>query len=335
MATGSGKTFTAISAIYRLIKYAKAERVLFLVDRANLGRQTFTEFQQYVAPDDQPQVHRALQRPAPALELHRPDGQGLHLARSSGSTRSWPAIPSWTSRSRRARCSIPSSASPHRSRLPTTRPPDRDLRRHLHRRMPPLDLQPLAPGARILRRLPDRPDRHAEQAGVRLLQPEPGHGVHPRAGRDRRVNVPFDVYPIRTRITEQGSTVEAGYQVDYRDKPTRETRWERARRGPDLHRPAARPRRGRDGPDPDRRPHLPRQALHRDLPRPDRGAEDADLRQGRHPRRRHRPDRARGVRQGQRLLPEDHLPHHRRSSRRSCSPSSATTTTRASWSRST
>jgi type I restriction enzyme R subunit len=44
MATGSGKTFTAISAIYRMIRHADARRVLFLVDRANLGRQTFNEF---------------------------------------------------------------------------------------------------------------------------------------------------------------------------------------------------------------------------------------------------------------------------------------------------
>ena len=52
MATGSGKTFTAVSSIYRLIKFAGARRVLFLVDRSNLGRQTFKEFQQYVTPDD-------------------------------------------------------------------------------------------------------------------------------------------------------------------------------------------------------------------------------------------------------------------------------------------
>ena len=50
MATGSGKTFTAISFIYRLIKYAGARRVLFLVDRGNLGRQTKKEFDQYVSP---------------------------------------------------------------------------------------------------------------------------------------------------------------------------------------------------------------------------------------------------------------------------------------------
>tara|TARA_R110002167_G_scaffold77944_8_gene216084 strand:- start:11942 stop:14773 length:2832 start_codon:yes stop_codon:yes gene_type:complete len=50
MATGSGKTFTSASFIYRLIKFADAKRVLFLVDRANLGRQTLREFQQYISP---------------------------------------------------------------------------------------------------------------------------------------------------------------------------------------------------------------------------------------------------------------------------------------------
>jgi type I restriction enzyme R subunit len=52
MATGSGKTFTAVSFAYRLIKYAGAKRVLFLVDRGNLGKQTNNEFQQYTTPDD-------------------------------------------------------------------------------------------------------------------------------------------------------------------------------------------------------------------------------------------------------------------------------------------
>lgn len=52
MTMGSGKTFLAISAAYRLIKFADAKRVLFLVDRANLGRQALKEFQQFVTPDD-------------------------------------------------------------------------------------------------------------------------------------------------------------------------------------------------------------------------------------------------------------------------------------------
>ena len=50
MATGSGKTFTAISFIYLLIKFGGARRVLFLVDRANLARQTKKEFDQYASP---------------------------------------------------------------------------------------------------------------------------------------------------------------------------------------------------------------------------------------------------------------------------------------------
>lgn len=52
MATGSGKTYTAVSFVYRLIKFSKARRILFLVDRSTLARQTLKEFQQYVSPDD-------------------------------------------------------------------------------------------------------------------------------------------------------------------------------------------------------------------------------------------------------------------------------------------
>ena len=50
MATGSGKTFTAVNTCYRLAKFAGARRILFLVDRNNLGRQTLNEFQQFSSP---------------------------------------------------------------------------------------------------------------------------------------------------------------------------------------------------------------------------------------------------------------------------------------------
>ncbi len=75
MATSSGKTYTAVNFVYRLIKLAGARRVLFLVDRGNLGDQTLkdwsssdktssegearrvsagsaNQFQQFVTPDD-------------------------------------------------------------------------------------------------------------------------------------------------------------------------------------------------------------------------------------------------------------------------------------------
>ena len=52
MATGAGKTFTAVSFIYRLLKFAKAKRVLFLVDTKNLGEQAEQEFMKFVPQDD-------------------------------------------------------------------------------------------------------------------------------------------------------------------------------------------------------------------------------------------------------------------------------------------
>lgn len=50
MATGAGKTFTAATLAYRLLAHADAKRILFLVDRNNLGRQTLKEFQTYRPP---------------------------------------------------------------------------------------------------------------------------------------------------------------------------------------------------------------------------------------------------------------------------------------------
>ena len=52
MATGSGKTYTAIASIYRLLKYADAKRILFLVDTKNLGEQAEQEFMAHVPSDD-------------------------------------------------------------------------------------------------------------------------------------------------------------------------------------------------------------------------------------------------------------------------------------------
>ena len=52
MATGAGKTYAAITSVYRLLKFAKARRVLFLVDTRNLGKQAEQEFQAYKPNDD-------------------------------------------------------------------------------------------------------------------------------------------------------------------------------------------------------------------------------------------------------------------------------------------
>ncbi len=52
MATGAGKTFTAITAAYRMLKFGKTNRILFLVDTKSLGEQAEREFLAYRPNDD-------------------------------------------------------------------------------------------------------------------------------------------------------------------------------------------------------------------------------------------------------------------------------------------
>lgn len=68
MATGAGKTFTAITEAYRLIKFGKMNRILFLVDTRSLGAQAEREFMAYTPGDD----------PRPLSSIY-----GIHRLRSS------------------------------------------------------------------------------------------------------------------------------------------------------------------------------------------------------------------------------------------------------------
>lgn len=52
MATGAGKTFTAITAVYRMLKFGKFNRILFLVDTKSLAEQAENEFNAYMPNDD-------------------------------------------------------------------------------------------------------------------------------------------------------------------------------------------------------------------------------------------------------------------------------------------
>lgn len=69
MATGAGKTFTAVTESYRLLRYGGFRRILFLVDRNNLGDQTQREFQNYATPTTagaSPSFTTTTNSPAPA-----------------------------------------------------------------------------------------------------------------------------------------------------------------------------------------------------------------------------------------------------------------------------
>ena len=50
MATGTGKTFTTVSSIYRLLKSGYAKRILFLVDRRALAAQTISAISAFQTP---------------------------------------------------------------------------------------------------------------------------------------------------------------------------------------------------------------------------------------------------------------------------------------------
>lgn len=52
MATGAGKTFTAATFMYRLLKHADAKRILFVIDTKNLGEQAEQEFMSFQPNDD-------------------------------------------------------------------------------------------------------------------------------------------------------------------------------------------------------------------------------------------------------------------------------------------
>ena len=73
MATGAGKTFTAITSVYRLLKFGGAKRVLFLVDTRNLGKQAHQEFMAYQPVDDArkfTELYGVQRLASPAIDPH-------------------------------------------------------------------------------------------------------------------------------------------------------------------------------------------------------------------------------------------------------------------------
>lgn len=226
MTMGSGKTYTAVSFIYRLIKFANARRVLFLVDRSNLGRQTRREFQQYVTPDDGRKftelynvqhltsntldpVSRVcittIQRlysmlsgePELDAELEEPSGFDVLPYDEQPKEVSYnPQIPIETF--------------------------DFIVTDECHRSIYHLWRQVLEYFDAFIIGLTATPSKQTLGFFNQNLVTEYGHE---RAVADG-VNVGYEVYRIQTEITEKGSKVDAGYWIDKRDKLTRKLRWE-------------------------------------------------------------------------------------------------------------
>ena len=309
MATGSGKTFTAIGFIYRLIKFAGARRVLFLVDRGNLGRQAKKEFDAYVSPYNNYKFGEEY------IVQHLQGNNLDTTARVTISTiqRMFSMLKGRELADEDDEHSTEEIESLFKQPEPIDYNPQYPIETFdiiVTDEAPPQHLQPVAPGARILRRPPDRPDRHAQQADLRLLQPEPGDGVRPRAGRGRRRERQLRRLPHQDR-GDRGRRQGGGRLLarSARQGHPRQARLA-ARRRLRLRARRARPQRADARPDPHHRPHAARQAGQRDLfPGSTGAAQDPGLRQGRQPRREDRRDPARGVRPRQRVRAEDHLPH--------------------------
>ena len=311
MATGAGKTFTACTFIYRLIKL-RGRQAHPVPGRSQQPRRPDAEgISELRAAGRRPHVHRDLHRPASARNRIDPDAKVVitTIQRLYAMLRGRGAGRRGRGRLRASRPGATTTASCARS--PTTRDPDRDLRLHRHRRMPPLDLRPVAAGAGVLRCLTHRPDRHALEAHARLLQPEPGRRISLRAVRRGRGQCRLRglSHPHRRSPRRAATWSKAGFPVPVRDRRTRAIRYEQL--DEDLTYAGKELDRSVTVPEPD--PHGARRATRTGsspISSPGRrvGAQDPDLRQGRQPRRGDRPARARGLRRGQRLRQEDHLP---------------------------
>src|SRR5574340_519723 len=225
MATGSGKTFTSISAIYRLIKFAGARRILFLVDRGNLADQTLKEFQQYVSPYNNFKFSEEyiVQR----LQGNQLDTTArvcictIQRLYSMLKGRDLPADLEEVS----VGAALAAITTPEPIEYNPSIPIetfDIIVTDEAHRSIYNLWAQVLEYFDASLIGLTATPGKQTFGFFHQNLVMEYNHEMAVADG----VNVNYDVYRIKTAITEGGSKVEAGYYVEKQERDTRKTRWE-------------------------------------------------------------------------------------------------------------
>jgi type I restriction enzyme, R subunit len=226
MASGGGKTFTACNFSYRLIKYAKARRILFLVDRNTLGRQTYKEFQQFATPDDGRKFtelynvqHMQSNKLDPVSKVCITTIQRLY-SMLKGEAEFDPA---------QEEGSMFDLAALIKEPLPVTYNPalpietfDFIITDECHRSIYNLWRQVLEYFDAFTIGLTATPSKQTFGFFNQNLVMEYNHDQAVADG----VNVDFDLYRIRTVISEHGSTVNAGFYVDKRNRLTRRMRWE-------------------------------------------------------------------------------------------------------------
>lgn len=222
MATGAGKTFTAVTQSYRLLKHGGFERILFLVDRNNLADQTLGEFQNYRTPDDG-------RRFTELYNVNKLSSAGL-----LGSTKVTISTIQRVFRFIKAG-EVSDADDPDIDDYV----PDAPVTVSYSEALPPetFDLVIVDEAHRsiygVWRGVLEYFDAHVvgltatpgKQTFAFFRQNLVSDYTYPESVADG-VNVDFDVYRIRTKISDQGSHIDAGTIVPKVDRRTREQRLE-------------------------------------------------------------------------------------------------------------
>ncbi|HYW77016.1 MAG TPA: DEAD/DEAH box helicase family protein, partial [Gammaproteobacteria bacterium] len=229
LATGAGKTFTACSFSYRLIREAGAKRILFLVDRNNLGDQTLREFQAFQPPgaanrftDTYIVQHLHSHRIDPDAKVVITTIQRLYSMLRGQELPEEDEEPSgfeqWQAEEGEP---LPVSYNPA---IPIETF-DFIITDECHRSIYGLWRQVLEYFDAFIIGLTATPSKHTLGFFNQNLVAE---YPYERSVADG-VNVGYEIYRIRTRVTQEGGKVEtdeAGFQVPVRDKRTRKVRYE-------------------------------------------------------------------------------------------------------------
>ena len=237
MATGSGKTFTAANIAYRLIKHGRARRVCFLVDRTNLGTQTLKEFQQFQPPEERHTFDKLYNIAFPQKNRFDPINRVVitTIQRLYSVLTGQPDL----AEEDEERSAFERAGGPGAFKKPPVPitynaaiPPeffDALIVDECHRSIYSVWGDVLKYFDAFLIGLTATPSKQTIGFFNQNLVME---YTHEQAVADR-VNVPYDVYEIRTRITAQGSQLDAGYFVGKRSRKTRAERQEELDQ--DLH----------------------------------------------------------------------------------------------------
>lgn len=224
MATGAGKTYTAITSIYRLLKYADAKRILFLVDTKNLGEQAEQEMMSYVPIDDNRKFTELYNLQRLKSSFVAKDSQVCisTIQRLYSILKDTP-LDDAAEEINPAELALPKTPMPvvYNEKVP---PEFFDFIfiDECHRSIYNLWQQVIDYFDASLIGLTATPDNRTYGFFKKNVVSDYSHEKAVADG----VNVGNEVYVIETQITQQGAQIAAKQQVEKREKLTRKKRWE-------------------------------------------------------------------------------------------------------------